>query len=491
MIYLILSAEIEIIDKEKGEFKYSPLLKIGYTKNIDFRFDSYLIHNPGCKLLGTREGSTELESYFHSYYSRYKYPERNREWFYYNQEIVDNFQSLQIGDKFLSKEEYIEGLREYIKSNISTPQELKEKYLEDILVEIENTESEIEFDKEFHRSYTMEIWEERYKEEMNFLDSFDFLGLIKDFPENINLRENPWKNTATFFYRVTADYKKMKWEDFQNIINKKREKTESLLRAFDSVLDIDKQNLAENYKDLAKLKNYKDNYVAVNKVIDNDSKVIILKPVVNELVLVNELRAFRIQQIDYADRFAVFSTIHNKLTKDDIINNEAYKFLDKYNSLTEARKKLILLCECSLSGDLSNEAINIILSQIPDSDYIKSYYKSLGPQRLKALGYIRANIEKELGIVTFSWELLMDSIYLEFKENEKYSLSSLKIKLGSLYKSINYTKTPKASDIENWFEIKKIKLYEKYLDGTRKQSKGYELLKSKEQELRQEFKLEQ
>lgn len=317
------------------------------------------------------------------------------------------------------------------------------------------------------------------------------VDIEEDLPQILGrqrLFENPWKNTATFFYRVTADYKKMGWEDFQDIINKKREKTESLLRAFDSVLDIDKQNLAENYKDLAKIKNYKDNYVAVNKVIDNDSKVIILKPVVNELVLVNELRAFRIQQIDYADRFAVFSTIHNKITKDDIINQEAYKFLDKYNSLTEARKKLTLLCECSLSGDLSSEAINIILSQIPDSDYIKSYYKSLGPQRLKALGYIRSNIEKELGIVTFSWELLMDSIYSEFKENEKYSLSSLKIKLSSLYKSINYTKTPKASDIENWFEIRKIKLYEKYLDGTRKQSKGYELLKSKEQELKQELK---
>lgn len=174
--------------------------------------------------------------------------------------------------------------------------------------------------------------------------------------------------------------------------------------------------------------------------------------------------------------------------KDIYINNEVSNFMQKYNSLTEARKKLTLLCECSLSGDLSSEAINIILSQIPDSDYIKSYYKSLGPQRLKALGYIRSNIEKELGIVTFSWELLMDSIYSEFKENEKYSLSSLKIKLSSLYKSINYTKTPKASDIENWFEIRKIKLYEKYLDGTRKQSKGYELLKSKEQELKQELK---
>ena len=221
MIYLILSAEIEIVDKERGEFKYSPLLKIGYTKDIDSRFDSYLLHNPGCKLLETREGDTELESYFHSYYSRYKYPDREREWFYYNQEIVDNFQNLQVGDKFLSKEEYILGLREYIISNISTLQELKDKYLENLLEGIESTKSEVEFDRDFHKSYTMEIWKEEYEKEIEYIDSFNFDELLKEFPEKINIRENPWKNNAEFYYRSTADYRKMKWEDFQNIINNK------------------------------------------------------------------------------------------------------------------------------------------------------------------------------------------------------------------------------------------------------------------------------
>lgn len=477
MIYLILSAEIEIIDKEKGEFKYSPLLKIGYTKNIDFRFDTYLLHNPGCKLLGTREGSTELESYFHSYYSRYKYPERNREWFYYNQEIVDNFQSLQIGDKFLSKEEYIEGLREYIKSNISTPQELKEKYLEDILVEIENTESEIEFDKEFHRSYTMKIWEERYKEEMNFLDSLDFLDLIKDFPENINLRENPWKNQATFYYRTTADYKKMSIDDLKNIINSKRKKTEELISIYKKGSEEEKLTLAETYKNMARLMNYKDNYVAVN----NSNSY--LKPVFNNLVMVNEIRAFNIQQIDYENRFAVFSTIHNRLTKDDVINREVDQFLNIFKQQVTFFRKMQLLCE---SG-LSNDAINIILDQLGEDSSIKSYYLTLGPQRLRALSYNKTFIEKELGIIMFSQELLYDSIYSEFKEGNKLPLTLIKLRLENIYSSISYQSTPKATDICNYFEVKEC-LIPVEIEGKKKRVRGYELLKSKEQDLRQELK---
>ena len=478
MLYLILSSEIEVIDVEKGEFRYSPLLKIGYTKDIDSRFDTYLLHNPGCKLLGKREGDTGLESFFHSYYSKYKYPKRE-EWFYYSQEIIDNFQTLEVGDRYLTKEEYIEGLREFLKSNISTPQELKEKYLDNLLKELGNTEG---FDRDFHTSFTMNLWREGYEREMGYIDSYDFYELLKEFPERINLRENPWKNSATFYYRTTADYRKMDVKDFQDIINKKTKSTESLLRSFNNAFDYDKQILAEGYQDLAKLKNYRDDYVAVNKV-KNENGITSLKPVLNNLVMVNEIRAFRIQQIDYADRFAVFSTIHDKLTSDDIINQEALEFMEEYNSLTEARKKLIFLCESSLSGRLSKEAAEIVIGQIPDSDYIKSYYTVLGPERLRALEYKRVNIEKALGIVTFSNELLYDSIYSEFKEGEKISLFEIKQHLKNLYSSINYGAAPKASDIGNYFDIKKIKIT---VDN--KRVDGYELIKSKEQELRQDLK---
>lgn len=160
---------------------------------------------------------------------------------------------------------------------------------------------------------------------------------------------------------------------------------------------------------------------------------------------------------------------------DDLITNQKVsRFMEEYNSLSEARKKLILLCE----SNLSSEAIQVVLAQIPESDYIRSYYENLGPQRLKALGYRKSSIEKELGIVTFSWELLRDSIYSEFKEGEKYSLSNLKDKLGSIYSSINYKSTPKANDIENWFETRVCQV-SILVDNKKKRVNCLELLKSK------------
>ena len=313
------------------------------------------------------------------------------------------------------------------------------------------------------------------------------VDISEDLPQILGrqrLFENPWKNTAEFYYRATADYRKMGWEDFQKIITRKEQDTENLLKAYDEVKDQSvKYSLAKNYQYVSQSANYKDNYVAVNKIINDQTGDIILKPVLNELVLINELRAFKIQQIDYKDRFTVFSTIHNQLNKDDIINQEVSRFMNIYDSYTTRFDKLKLLCECNLS----NDAINIILNQISDSGEIKSCYITLGPQKLRSLGYDITKIRKAIGIVVFSDELLFDSIYSSFKEGEKYTLSSLKQKLSNIYSSINYSKSPKANDIENWFNIKLI--YLTIIDnGRKKQSKGYELLKSKENELRQEIK---
>ena len=305
------------------------------------------------------------------------------------------------------------------------------------------------------------------------------VDISEDLPQILGrqrLFENPWKNSATFYYRTTADYKKMSIEDLKEIINSKRDRTESLLRTFEIALVGDKQNLAETYKNMARLMNYKDNYVAVN---NTDSY---LKPVFNNLVMVNEIRAFNIQQIDYEDRFAVFSTIHNKLTKDDVINREVDQFLTIFKQQNTFFKRMQLLCEYGLSSD----AINIVLDQLGE-DNIKSYYLALSPQRLKALSYNKTFIEKELGIIMFSQELLYDSIYSDFKEGNKLPLTFIKSELESIYSSINYKSTPKATDIGNYFDIKEC-LIPIEVDGKKKRVRGYELLKSKEQELRLELK---
>jgi hypothetical protein len=303
------------------------------------------------------------------------------------------------------------------------------------------------------------------------------VDISEDLPQILGrqrLKENPWKNNATFYYRSTANYREMKAEDFQKIINDKQKSTESLLRVYSSTfIESDKFELALKYQKDAKASNYKDDYVAVNKIHTKDGNII-LKPVYNNLVLVNEIRAFKIQQIDYKDRFTVFSTVHNTLTRDDIVNQEVSEFLRIYTGLTTIYDKLKLLCEYGLSSD----AINIVLGQIADSDEIKSYYLALGPKKLKALTYSKTYIKKELGIVTFSKELLNNTIHQNFNSGEKYTLANLKSKLGDLYSSINYIAVPKANDILEYFEVKEYKSTE-IIEGIKKRVRGYELLKRK------------
>ena len=294
------------------------------------------------------------------------------------------------------------------------------------------------------------------------------VDISEDLPQILGrqrLFENPWSNSATFYYRSTCDYRKVSQEEFDKEIERKKRSTNNLLRSFDSAPDDAKYDLAKTYQKNTKSYNYKDDYIAVN---EHQGGTLI--PVLNNLVLVNEIRAFRIQQIDYKDRFTVFSTIHNTLSSDDIINQKVSEFLGEYQKLGTFRSKLKYLCEYGFS----DEVIGIVLDQIGEHDNIKSYYLSLGSQKLRALGYDKYKIEKELGIVTFSYELLESSIYSEFKVGDKLTLANIKDRLDYLYKSISYTATPKATDLEKFFEIKNSSIYE---DG--KKIKCYMLLKKK------------
>lgn len=174
----------------------------------------------------------------------------------------------------------------------------------------------------------------------------------------------------------------------------------------------------------------------------------------------------------------------NNYSEDDLINKEVIKFLDQYDSLTTIYEKLKLFCEL----DLSDKALETILSQIPDSDEVKSYYTTLGPKRLYELGYNVSRIKRELGIVTFSPELLINTIYSNFHTGDKMLLSEYKQKLSDLYKSINYNKTPKATDISIYFNVDSYTVTITDDSGKKRRAVGYELISSNEIELRAKLK---
>ena len=296
------------------------------------------------------------------------------------------------------------------------------------------------------------------------------VDISDDLPQILGrqrLFENPWKNDAVFYYRSICDYRKVSQEEFDKELERKKKSTNNLLRSFESAPDDAKHDLAERYQTLARTQNYKDDYVAVNEYQGG-----VLIPVLNNLVLVNEIRAFKIQQIDYKDRFTVFSTIHNTLSSAHIINQEVSEFLREYQKLGTFRSKLKYLCEYGFS----DEVIGIVLDQIGEHDNIKSYYTILKPQKLKALGYDRYKIEKELGIVTFSRELVVNTILSKFSVGDRISQAKIKEILGGLYSSINYTATPKATDLENFFETKEAKVNEILSDGSKKRVKATDII---------------
>ena len=299
------------------------------------------------------------------------------------------------------------------------------------------------------------------------------VDISEDLPQILGrqrLFKNPWKNEATFYYRSTCDYRKISQDEFDKELERKKRSTNNLLRSFDSAPDDAKYDLAKTYQKNTKSYNYKDDYIAVNEHRGGT-----LIPVLNNLVLVNEIRAFRIQQIDYKDRFTVFSTIHNTLSPDDIINQKVSEFLGEYQKLGTFRSKLKYLCEYGFS----DQVIGVVLDQIGEHDNIKSYYLALGPQKLRACGYNRYDIEKELGVVTFSQELLESNIYSEFKVGDKITLSDIKSRLEVLYKSINYDATPKAKDLENYFNVKESSARVE-IDGVKKVVKIYNIISRKE-----------
>ena len=299
------------------------------------------------------------------------------------------------------------------------------------------------------------------------------VDISEDLPQILGrqrLFENPWKNEAIFYYRSTCDYRKVSQEEFDREIERKKKATNDLLLSYNSTPEKARLTVAERYQTLARTQNYKDDYIAVNEHQRSN-----LVPVLNNLVLVNEIRAFKIQQIDYKDRFTVFSTIYNTLSPDDIVNQEVSRFLEQYQKFGTFKSKLKYLCEYSFNDAMTN----IILDQIGEHDNIKSYYLALGPEKLRALGYNKTYIEKELGVVTFSQELLESNIYSEFKVGDKITLSDIKSRLEVLYKSINYDATPKAKDLENYFNVKESSARVE-IDGVKKVVKIYNIISRKE-----------
>lgn len=275
------------------------------------------------------------------------------------------------------------------------------------------------------------------------------------------LIENPWKNHAEFYFKNLGSGKNVTKKEFDDFLEFKMKESDRLLRAFSSADPDAKLGLINTYRRDAISSNYRYNYVSVNS---NYSSPI---PVFNNLVYISEQRAFDIQQVDYKDRFTVFSTLK---TSSGIKFDKVSEFIDEMRdtgvSLSSRFKKL---CE---SEDFTEEEKRIIAQQV--SEKFDRFYNLLGPERCKAHGYRSSDIQREIDFL-LSKENLESTFKSRFEIGKRYSNAEAKVMIGKIYEEVGITgRIPKATDLNNYFDLKKVLMT---VDG--KKINGFEILNIK------------
>lgn len=294
------------------------------------------------------------------------------------------------------------------------------------------------------------------------------VDITLDLPQILGrqrLIENPWKNRAELYYKTLKSSSKMTKEEFDEVIRAKEKETSDLLTAWKDARDEVRASVAKKYQKDAKNSNYKDDYVAVNTHGGKD-----LIPVENKLVSVAEQRAFDIQQYDYKDRFSVFNTILESQLGDGSSEENINPFLQEFYSLVGFEPKMRKLCESTLT-DIEK---SYILEKLPIE--FKNYYETLGPDRCRANGYKKSDIEKELSILRFDVTKVQEKVYEIFSVGSKLTRSEIKSTLGNIYYSLGFEKTPNALDLEDYFELKSCQITNK---ETGKRDHGFEIIKKK------------
>jgi hypothetical protein len=280
------------------------------------------------------------------------------------------------------------------------------------------------------------------------------VDITLDLPQILGrqrLRENPWRNEAVLYYKTLSQGKEVTPETFENKLKKKTEDTESLLSVFDKGNSKEQAALSVKYQVGAKATNYKTDFVAVNRVkVDGDTKLI---PVFNNLVMVAEMRAYEIQQVDYANRFTVFNELGNISTVED--KGVLEDFFKEYEQVKGREKKLQFICDYYFAGNSIRNIIDLVTEK-----RFKEYLTILGPEKCKSVWYKTSELDKKLNIISFEDDKIFEEIDKDFSIGESYTNSYIKEKLSEIYKRIGYKASPKATDLNNYFDTKKCLIQE-------------------------------
>ena len=146
-------------------------------------------------------------------------------------------------------------------------------------------------------------------------------------------------------------------------------------------------------------------------------------------------------------------------------------FLDNHFYRTNIfEEKMKMYCEFMDTYGNNSYIFAAIIHKI-DPKY-KTYYDLFGTSGCRAVRYEEASLRGRVSNNLKSSDL-KEKLISYFKIGSKYELKTIKLTLKSMYLDLGITKTPKATELENYFNISETMITDSV---TKKRNKGYLIL---------------
>lgn len=169
--------------------------------------------------------------------------------------------------------------------------------------------------------------------------------------------------------------------------------------------------------------------------------------------------------------------ILDSLKSDNIVSGEVINVFENIKTLTTYPEKMEYFCR-TFGGSINEKDAEDILFYIPAE--FRTYYLILGPDRCKAHKYRNKDLSMEYLRLTNNQsrnETLVAAIYEKFEIGKPYRKSDMKDMVREVFDQVGVKEAPKASFLENYFNMKPVKITDKV---TKKRDNGFEILSRKE-----------
>ena len=193
-------------------------------------------------------------------------------------------------------------------------------------------------------------------------------------------------------------------------------------------------------------------------------KLDIIKEVEKDLELLNKSEHIRFISLKYSipEELLNKNSLELKEKRNKVLedNKEFSKDFKNFKSIKQSTERFKYIVDLYDKPEINETTIKQFFELLPVKYSL--FFDYLGPERVKANGYRETNLRREWTNLysEVKNKKVSDKIYELFKVGSRYGNSSTKLTLGNLYLSIGINKTAKASDLNNYFNIKLTKVKE-------------------------------